>query len=165
MKAIIKLSTQDETIIIPKYETEYSSGIDLRSNEDLFLYPGEYRAIKTGLRMEIPEGIEGQIRSRSGLAAKFGIHVMTSPEGLTDKCKQDCVFVLNQPGTIDSDYRGEIMVILKNSGYNSFEIKKGDRIAQMVFAKFERVNLMVVDQYLLSETGRGAGGLGSTGMN
>ncbi|MCB9202405.1 MAG: dUTP diphosphatase [Flavobacteriales bacterium] len=132
---------------LPKYQTEGSAGMDLMANveETIKLKPMERKVISTGLFMELPLGYEAQIRPRSGLAIKKGI---------------TC---LNTPGTIDADYRGEIGVILINLSSEVFEIKNGDRIAQMVIAKHEVAHLHEVE--LLSDTERGAGGMGSTGKN
>lgn len=131
---------------IPAYETPASAGVDLRADIDqnIVLKPLERAIVKTGLFIELPVGYEAQVRPRSGLAAKHGITV------------------LNSPGTIDADYRGEIGVILVNLSNTDFEIKNGDRIAQMVIAKHERVRFTVVDE--LTGTTRGAGGFGSTGV-
>jgi dUTP pyrophosphatase len=130
---------------LPAYETAHAAGMDLRANlpETVTLAPMQRTLIPTGLFMELPVGFEAQIRPRSGLAFKHG------------------VTVLNSPGTIDADYRGEIKVLLINLGNESFEIKHGERIAQMIIAKHETANWQVVDQ--LAETTRGAGGYGSTG--
>lgn len=131
---------------LPKYETAGAAGLDLKANLDqtIVLKPLERTLVKTGLFLEIPEGFEGQVRPRSGLAFKFGISV------------------LNSPGTIDADYRGEIGVILVNLSDKSFEIVDGERIAQLVFAKVEQANL--IPDFTLSETSRGTGGFGSTGV-
>ena len=144
-------SGADENIPIPKYATTGSSGADLRANfpESIrnfgkILLPGCRSLIPTGLMMEIPEGHEVQIRPRSGLAIKNG------------------VTVLNSPGTIDSDYRGEVAVILINFGDNEFKISHGDRIAQMVVSPVIQVELKEVDE--LENTARGKGGFGSTGV-
>ncbi|HLW39749.1 MAG TPA: dUTP diphosphatase [Brumimicrobium sp.] len=130
---------------LPQYETKLSAGVDLRANlsESFTLQPMEREIVKTGLFLEIPEGYEAQVRPRSGLAIKHGITV------------------LNSPGTIDADYRGEIGVILVNLSKAPFVIEDGDRIAQLVFAKVEQAEWEVQDE--LSETERGAGGFGSTG--
>ena len=138
----IKLVTKSGNI--PAYETEGSAGMDLKAvlNEPVVLAPGERRLIPTGLFIELPKGYEAQIRARSGLAIKHGITLI------------NCV------GTIDSDYRGEIQVPLVNLGQD-FEIKNGERIAQMVIAKYEQVSWKITDE--LSETERGAGGFGHTG--
>ena len=131
---------------LPAYETSNSAGMDLRANlpeGEITLNPMQRALIPTGLFMEIPEGYEGQVRPRSGLAAKNGITV------------------LNTPGTIDADYRGEIKVILVNLSDTPFAVKHGERIAQMVFAKCEQATLLNVEA--ISETERGAGGFGHTG--
>lgn len=140
---IVKMINKSSNII-PIYETSGSAGFDIASNEDTVLYPGETKLISTGLFMEVPEGFELQIRSRSGLSIKYQ------------------VIVLNSPGCIDSDYRGEIKIILINLGCNKFEIKTGDRIAQGTFSQIFRANFKLVDK--LSETERGSGGFGSTGI-
>ena len=129
---------------LPQYETGGSAGLDIRSNEDGILNPGEYKLVKTGLFVEIPYGYEIQIRPRSGLALKNGITV------------------LNSPGTIDSDYRGEIGVILINHGTEPFNVNVGDRIAQMVMAHVEHIQWQAVGS-LNSGTKRGEKGFGSTG--
>ena len=112
--------------------------------DTIILKPKEYKLIPTNFIIEIPKGYEGQIRPRSGLALKFGITV------------------LNSPGTVDADYRGEMKVLLINHSNNDFEIKYGDRIAQLIIAKYEKVNLQFDDN--ISETERGVGGYGSTGQ-
>jgi len=138
---------------LPSYETLMSAGMDLRASldESILLKPLERALIKTNLFMEIPPGFEAQIRSRSGLALKKGIKVLESPD----------LTVLNSPGTIDSDFRGDVGVILVNLSNTNFIVKDGERIAQMVFAKFERVEWEQVSE--LSETERGSGGFGHTG--
>ena len=131
----------------PTYETERSAGMDLRAvvtGESIVLAPLQRTIVKTGLFIELPVGHEAQVRPRSGLAAKFGITV------------------LNAPGTIDADYRGEIGVILVNLSQEPFTIEHGDRVAQLVIAKHERADWTITDE--LSETDRGAGGFGSTGI-
>jgi len=130
---------------LPKYETSASAGMDLRANLDhpVELLPLERTLIPTGLFMELPIGFEAQVRPRSGLAAKHGITV------------------LNTPGTIDADYRGEIKVILINLSNSGFTISDGDRIAQMIVSSHVQAQLEEVD--VLSETERGAGGFGHTG--
>ena len=131
---------------LPHYETEASAGMDLRANmeQSITLKPLERAIIKTGLFLELPMGYEAQVRPRSGLAAKKGITV------------------LNAPGTIDADYRGEVGVILVNLSNEDFTIENGERIAQMVIAKHERAEWESVEE--LSETLRGEGGFGSTGV-
>ncbi len=130
---------------LPEYATDASAGVDLRANisESIILKPLERILIPTGLFLELPEGFEAQIRPRSGLAFKHGITV------------------LNSPGTIDADYRGEIKVLLVNLSNENFEINDGERIAQMVITKHERAAWHCVDS--LEQTARGAGGFGSTG--
>ncbi|GAL73804.1 deoxyuridine 5'-triphosphate nucleotidohydrolase [Nonlabens ulvanivorans] len=131
---------------LPHYETEASAGMDLRANLEtaVILEPMERAIIKTGLFIELPIGYEAQVRPRSGLAAKKGITV------------------LNAPGTVDADYRGEIGVILVNLSNEAFTIENGERIAQLIIAKHERAQWQKVEE--LSSTDRGAGGFGSTGV-
>ena len=131
---------------LPAYATPLSAGVDLRAalEEPVELAPLGRALIPTGLFMQIPAGYEGQVRPRSGLAAKHG------------------VTVLNTPGTIDADYRGEIKVILVNLSDKAFTVEPGERIAQMVFARCEQAQLVEVES--LDETQRGAGGFGSTGL-
>ncbi len=129
---------------LPARATPHSAGYDVRSAEtDFELAPGEIRAVSTGLLMELPEGVECQVRPRSGLAARHGI---TLP---------------NSPGTIDPDYRGELKVLMQNTGPAGVTIRRGDRIAQLIFARFETP--VVVQAETLSDTDRGKGGFGSTG--
>jgi dUTP pyrophosphatase len=129
---------------LPARQTAGAAGYDVASAEpDFVLAPGERRAVSTGLAFEIPAGLEMQVRPRSGLALKYGI---TLP---------------NAPGTIDSDYRGELRVIVMNAGQTPVRIGRGDRIAQLVFARYEAPVLSETDR--LEETARGAGGFGSTG--
>jgi dUTP pyrophosphatase len=139
---IINRSTHE----LPNYETLASAGMDLRANitESFTLRPLERTIVKTGLFIELPIGYEAQVRPRSGLAAKKGITV------------------LNSPGTVDADYRGEIGVILVNLSNEPFVIENGERIAQLVIAKHERAEWQEVTE--LSETSRGEGGFGSTGV-
>lgn len=131
---------------LPTYGTSASAGVDLRANleQDVVMKPMERTIIPTGLFMEIPVGFEAQVRPRSGLAIKKGITV------------------LNTPGTIDADYRGEIMIILINLSNEDFVVQHGERIAQMVIASHEQAQWKLVDN--LSNTDRGAGGFGSTGV-
>lgn len=138
---IINRSSHD----LPNYETGASAGMDLRANitESVTLKPLERSIIKTGLFIELPVGYEAQVRPRSGLAAKKG------------------VTVLNSPGTVDADYRGEIGVILVNLSNEDYTVENGERIAQLIIAKHERAVWEEVD--LLEETSRGSGGFGSTG--
>ena len=130
----------------PSYETKQSAGMDLRANldEPIVLKPLQRAIVKTGLFMALPTGYEAQVRPRSGMAAKKGITV------------------LNAPGTIDADYRGEIGVILVNLSNEDFEVKDGERIAQLVIAKHEQIEWVQVSE--LNETDRGTGGFGSTGV-
>ena len=131
---------------LPAYETIMSAGMDLRANivNPITLFPGERALVKTGLFIALPEGYEAQVRPRSGLAIKKGITV------------------LNAPGTVDADYRGEIGVILYNASSDSFVVNPGERIAQMVIARYERVEWEEVES--LDETERGKRGFGHTGV-
>ena len=133
-------------IPLPAYATEGSAGMDLVAAQegDIELFPGKRVTVPTGFSLELPPGVEAQVRPRSGLAVNHG------------------VTVLNTPGTIDSDYRGEVKVILVNLGEEPFVIRRGMRIAQMIVARHERVEL--VERSSLSQTARGAGGHGSTGL-
>jgi len=130
---------------LPNYATIHSAGMDMRANitESIVLGPLKRILVPTGIHIELPEGYEAQIRPRSGLAAKHGIGIV------------------NSPGTIDADYRGEIKIILVNLSDEEFVLNPGERIAQMVVAKFERVDWRVAD--VLGESERGEGGFGSTG--
>ena len=131
---------------LPQYATSQSAGMDLRANLDnpIVLQPLERRLIPTGIYIALPEGYEAQVRPRSGLALKKGITV------------------LNAPGTIDADYRGEVGVVLINLSREPFTVNDGERIAQMVFARYEQGNMIPVE--VLDETERGAGGYGHTGV-
>jgi dUTP pyrophosphatase len=128
---------------LPAYASEGAAGLDLRADEGSTLAPGERRLVPTGLALELPPGHEGQVRPRSGLAVRHGIGMV------------------NAPGTIDADYRGEVGVVLVNLGKEPFEVKRGDRIAQLVVAPVARVEVVEVEA--LGESGRGEGGFGSTG--
>ncbi|HRD51040.1 MAG TPA: dUTP diphosphatase [Flavobacteriales bacterium] len=132
---------------LPSYATAHSAGMDLRANLDapITLAPGQRALIPTGLSLELPEGTEAQVRPRSGLAFKHG------------------VTVLNAPGTIDADYRGEVGVLLINHGQEAFEVKDGERIAQLVIARYVRAEWQEVAD--LASSARGAGGFGHTGTN
>ncbi|WP_430882736.1 dUTP diphosphatase [Fusibacter sp. JL216-2] len=134
-------------LTLPKYETLGSAGMDLLANVEtpMTLQPMERKLVPTGLFIEIPEGYEGQVRPRSGLAIKHGITLI------------NCV------GTIDSDYRGELCIPMVNLGSEAFEIKKGDRVAQLVICEYKRVELVEVEE--ITESDRGHGGFGSTGVN
>ncbi|MFQ7114622.1 dUTP diphosphatase [Hallella bergensis] len=131
---------------LPAYATAQSAGMDLRASldESVVLKPMERRLISTGLHIALPEGFEAQVRPRSGLALKRGITV------------------LNSPGTIDADYRGEVMVLLVNFSQEDFTVNDGERIAQMVIARYEQAEMEVVE--VLDETERGTGGYGHTGV-
>jgi dUTP pyrophosphatase len=132
-----------EGLPLPAYATAGAAGLDVVAAEDLTLEPGARHAIATGFALAIPEGFEVQVRPRSGLALKHG------------------VTCLNTPGTIDSDYRGEVKVILANLGGEPFDVRRGERIAQLVPAPVQRAVLREADE--LEPTGRGSGGFGSTG--
>lgn len=130
---------------LPQYETSGAAGLDVKANENVTIKPGERVLVKTGLFVEIPEGYELMVRPRSGLAIKHGITV------------------LNSPGCVDPDYRGNVGVILINHGSNDFEVRIGDRIAQLVLNKVEQIDWQtVISKDELSSTNRGSGGFGST---
>lgn len=129
---------------LPKYETQGAAAMDLRAASEALVGPGRTVAIPTGFAVEIPAGFEMQVRSRGGLAAKHG------------------VFVTNGPGTVDEDYRGELMVILSNSSELAYQIQRGDRIAQILIAPVPRFTIVEVDE-LSDSTGRGEGRFSSTG--
>ncbi len=128
---------------LPRYQTPGAAGLDLLADEAVTLAPGERRLVPTGIALEIPAGHEGQVRPRSGLALRHGVGM------------------LNAPGTIDADYRGEVGVLLVNWGREAVQIARGDRIAQLVVARVERAELKLVDK--LGRSDRGGGGFGSTG--
>ncbi len=128
---------------LPEFKTIDSAGMDLQSQETLVLKPLERRLVSTGLKIAIPKGYEGQIRPRSGLSWNHGITV------------------LNAPGTIDADYRGELKVMLINLSNDEYTIEHGERVAQLVISKYEKVDIVKVD--VLSDTDRGEGGFGSSG--
>lgn len=142
----VKRLGEQRDIALPAYETNGSSGLDLRAavREEVTLNPGEIRLIPTGLAISVPRGWEAQIRPRSGLALKYGVGLV------------------NAPGTIDSDYRGELSLILINWGGHPFTIKRGDRIAQMVITSVARAEMIEVDE--LDSTERGGGGFGHSGV-
>jgi len=146
MKLFIKRLRKDRSVPIPQYMTEGASGMDLFAclEREVILEPGERKLIPTGVAIAIPEGFEGQVRPRSGLAVQKGIGMV------------------NGPGTIDSDYRGEIGVLLINFGKESFTVRNGERIAQMVISQTFRTTLEEVDD--LPETQRQGGGFGHTGI-
>jgi dUTP pyrophosphatase len=139
----VKRLPHGEGLDLPAYATDGAAGMDVVSAEDVTIAPGARHAVATGLAMAIPQGFEFQVRPRSGLALKHGITVP------------------NTPGTIDSDYRGELKVILINHGAADFEIRRGDRVAQLVLAPVTRATWLVAEE--LDETERGEGGFGSTG--
>ncbi|TNF00151.1 MAG: dUTP diphosphatase [Deltaproteobacteria bacterium] len=143
-----RLSHFDAELPLPSYETLWAAGADIRAclgpGEEMVIKPGERVLIPTGLAMEIPQGYEIQVRPRSGLSLKTGL------------------LIVNSPGTIDSDYRGELKVIMGNLGQNDEIIKHGDRVAQLLVAPVVQAKFEVVDE--LTETKRGAGGFGSTGV-
>jgi dUTP pyrophosphatase len=147
-KIPVKITRLDENagLPLPAYESEGSSGMDIRAHvkDPVLVKPGEIKFLPTGLAISLPSGYEAQIRPRSGLALHHGIGLV------------------NSPGTIDSDYRGEIGIILINWGDQPFLIKKGDRIAQMIISKVYRADLVIVDD--LDETSRGSEGFGHTGI-
>lgn len=140
---MVKVLPHGEGLALPAYATEGAAGMDVVSAEDVTIAPGGRHAVATGLAVAIPHGFEIQVRPRSGLALKHGISVP------------------NTPGTIDSDYRGEVKVILINHGAEAFDIRRGDRVAQLVLAPVTRATWLPVEE--LDETARGEGGFGSTG--
>ena len=145
MNVKIKVLEHGKGLPLPSYATSGSAGMDLSAAISAVIGPGQRALIPCGFTMELPDGYEAQIRSRSGLARKYGITVA------------------NSPGTVDADYRGEIAVLLSNPTGNVFRITRGDRIAQMVVAPFTRVEWEPAD--VLSDTARGTGGFGSTGVS
>ncbi|MDP4199286.1 MAG: dUTP diphosphatase [Bacteroidota bacterium] len=142
---IKRLSDTDSDIPLPGYATEHAAGMDIRVNKPVEIAPGAVVLAPTGIALEIPEGYEGQVRPRSGLAAQHGI---------------TC---LNSPGTIDADYRGELKVILINHGKETVRFERGQRVAQLVISKYERVEVIETTQ--LAETARASGGFGHTGIH
>lgn len=146
MKIVFKKLDHAKDLELPSYESEFAAGMDIRAavTEPVTLKPGERRLIPTGLKMAMPKGYEAQIRPRSGLAYRNGITM------------------LNTPGTIDADYRGELKVLAVNLGSETFEIKHGDRIAQMIIAPVIQAEVEEVDNLIKTE--RGEGGFGSTGV-
>lgn len=135
-----------EDLPFPKYMTPLAAGMDLVANinKDIVLQPGKFKLIPSGIRIELPEGYEAQVRPRSGLAAKYG------------------VTVLNSPGTIDADFRGEIKVLLINHGDKNFTIKRGERIAQIIISRVAKAN--IYEKTKLNKTKRNEGGFGHTGV-
>lgn len=140
---MVKVLPHGEGLPLPVYATQGAAGMDVVSAEDVTIVPGARHAVATGLAVAIPPGFEIQVRPRSGLALKHGISVP------------------NTPGTIDSDYRGELKVILINHGADAFDVRRGDRVAQLVLAPVIRASWLPVGE--LDETARGEGGFGSTG--
>ena len=145
MQDIIKFKFEDNDAIIPNYAHKEDAGMDVYSNEEKIIPANSWALVKTGFSMELPKGYEAQIRSKSGLALNKGI------------------FCLNSPGTIDENYRGEVGVILMNIGKQDYKVEKHQKIAQMVINKIEHLNYEITDS--LSETLRGGGGFGSTGLD
>ena len=143
----VKILQLDKELSLPKYETDGSAGMDLYSTNNTWIIPGQISIISTGIAISLPKGYEAQIRPRSGLAAKHGITVV------------------NAPGTIDSDYRGEIKIILTNLSRQQHQVLRGNRIAQMVINRVEQINWLPVETGLdLEQSERGSGGFGSTGL-
>lgn len=140
---LVRVGQRGPPLELPSYQSGAAAGLDLRADEPCTLAPGERRLVPTGLALELPAGHEGQVRPRSGLALKHGIGMV------------------NAPGTIDEDYRGELGVILVNLGQEPFHLRRGERIAQLVVAPVTRVEVRLVER--LVETTRGTGGFGSTG--
>lgn len=142
-----RISENFNDISLPKYETDGSAGLDIRAavENDVIIDTGKIGLISTNLSVEIPEGYEIQVRPRSGLAVKHGIGI------------------LNSPGTIDSDYRGEIKIILFNFGENNFTVKRGDRIAQLIISKVYKADFVETEN--LNQSSRGSGGFGHTGKS
>lgn len=145
--ALIKRLPSGQGLLLPSYQTPHAAGLDLIASENLLLEPGKRGSVGTGLSIALPVGYEAQIRPRSGLALKFG------------------VTLLNSPGTIDADYRGEIRLILINFGEDPFDVQRGDRIAQMIVAPVARVEWEEVIDAELPISIRGKGGFGSTGRS
>lgn len=142
---LVKKLDQNSPITIPKFAFETDACADLESNAEVVIPPGEFRLVPTGLAFQIPVGYEMQVRPRSGLAAKYGVSI------------------LNSPGTVDSDYRGEVRIIIINLGQEEFVVKQGDRIAQVAIRPVPKVNFVLVEE--LDSTIRGEKGFGSTGVS
>jgi dUTP pyrophosphatase len=140
---VTRVGQRGPPLELPRYETPGSAGMDLRADEPFTLAPGERRLVPTGLALEIPAGFEGQVRPRSGLAVRHG------------------VALVNAPGTVDSDYRGEVKVVLVNLGQEAVSFARGDRIAQLVVAPVVQATVELVED--LAGSHRGSGGFGSTG--
>lgn len=140
----VKIKTLHKDAVVPEYKTKGAAGLDLTTIESATIVGGDTVLLKTGLAMAVPEGYEAQVRPRSGMSLKTKVRIS------------------NAPGTLDSDYRGEIGVIIDNTGINPISIEKGERVAQLVFNKIETARFKVVDN--LDDTERGEGGFGSTGI-
>lgn len=145
VKMKIKVKKLNEEAVLPRYAHDGDAGMDVFSCEDAFLYPGDRKMVRTGLSFEIPKGFEIQVRPKSGLSLKNGLTI------------------LNTPGTLDSGYRGELGIILFNTTKETYEIKKGQKIAQVILARYEEAEVEEVG--VLGESERGEGGFGSTGLN
>jgi dUTP pyrophosphatase len=145
VSVLVRVEPEGRGLDMPRYQSRHAAGMDLLAaiEEDLHLAPGERALVSTGLALAIPPGFEGQVRPRSGLALRSG------------------VTLLNTPGTIDADYRGTVSLVLVNHGAEPVTIRRGERLAQLVFARVERASLAIVAE--LPDTARGAGGFGSTG--
>lgn len=144
---LVKRLPHGKDLPLPRYMSDHAAGMDLYAavNSETVIPPGEWRLIPTGISIALPEGYEAQVRPRSGLALKQGVSI------------------LNTPGTVDADYRGEVGVILMNHSKDNLVVKRGDRIAQMIINKIEKVEIEEVSE--LPESNRGSGGFGSTGVN
>jgi len=142
---VVRVRLEPHAVSLPAYQSEHAAGMDLVAavSEEVELLPGAVISVPTGIRLEIPPGYEGQVRARSGLAVRHAIGIP------------------NAPGTIDADYRGEVLVLLVNFGQHPYKVRRGDRIAQLVFAPVARATLDVAPE--LTETARGEGGFGHTG--
>ena len=145
MNEVLKLKKLNEDAILPLYSHKEDAGMDLFSTEEVVIPHGSWALVKTGISIELPHGYEAQVRSKSGLALKSGI------------------FVLNSPGTVDENYRGEICVILMNMAKEDYKVEKNQKVAQMVISKVEHLEIALVDE--MSKTSRGEGGFGSTGLS
>ncbi len=143
MLKVKRVGQRGSPLPLPSYATEGAAGLDLRADEACVIGPGERRLVPTGIAVELPVGHEGQVRPRSGLALRHGIGMV------------------NAPGTVDADYRGEVAVLLVNHGQQPFEVQRGERIAQLVVSPVVRVEVRALED--LSATERGGGGFGSTG--
>jgi len=147
LRVLVKVLPHGKGMPLPKYMSAHAAGMDLYAavNPEMVIPPGEWKLVPTGISIALPEGYEAQVRPRSGLALKQGVSI------------------LNTPGTVDADYRGEVGVILMNHSKENLVIRRGDRIAQMIINKIERITFEEVEE--LPDTERGAGGFGHTGVN